>query len=66
MKIFTLSLAALSLLVSCGCHCCGCTEHYADVIDDVSDCNVCLDECYCEDLDLTRLCMPRHCPRCGR
>ena len=48
-----------------GCQCCGLTEHYADCIDDVSDhwdykCK--LDRVYCEQLDLTRLCMNRRCP----
>lgn len=66
MKAFSLLSVLLMTVVLSGCHCCGCTERYADVIDDVSDCNVCFDDCYCEQLDLTRLCMNRHCPRCGR
>lgn len=75
MRYLTLVLMTGLSLVQTGCHCCGVSECYSDVIDDVSDKDLCLDRYYCEKLDVTRWCMNRqcgcrhdgqHCPRCGR
>jgi len=57
--------ALFSVLILPGCHCCRCTENYADVIDDIADHDDFgkgLDHCYCERLDVTRWCMNRRCP----
>ena len=62
--LFTL-VSVLGFLSLPGCQCCGLTEHYADGIDDIADhCDFerKLDDVYCEQLDLTRLCMNRRCP----
>ncbi|MCA9061098.1 MAG: hypothetical protein KDA85_21445 [Planctomycetaceae bacterium] len=50
-----------------GCHCCGlkdCTENYADLVDHVSESSPCLDNAYCEELDVTRWCMNQSCCNC--
>ena len=57
---FAFGFLLCSLLMT-GCHCCGWSEHYADMIDDVSDHQGCLDRYYCEKLDVTRLCMNKRC-----
>ena len=56
-RLFLLLAAACSLWIS-GCQCCGFTEHYADLIDDVSDQKVALDCLYCPSTDLNRIGKP--------
>jgi hypothetical protein len=60
-----LVLLAIGFLALPGCQCCRLTEHYADHIDcfaDHCDFKRKLDGIYCEDLDVSRLCMNRRCP----
>lgn len=65
MKAATCLLMLLICMLSAGCHCCRWSECYNDAVDDVTDCDLCLDRYYCEKLDVTRWCMNRRCPpRC--
>lgn len=47
---------------------CRVEQRYNDCVDDVTDCNPCLDGLYCEHLDVTRYgnCGCCRCGRCGR
>lgn len=53
--------ALLLVLSAAGCQCCGVTERYADLIDDVSDCKPTLDRFYHAELDLNRIGKPDWC-----
>ena len=62
MKRIPFALFSLVCLVSLvGCQCCGVTERYADLIDDVTDYDLELDAWYHPGLDLTRIGKPDWC-----
>lgn len=55
-------VAVSSMLAALGgCRCCGCLEHYADVIDDVGDTDVLFDQWYHPRLDVSRAGKPDWC-----
>lgn len=51
-------LACSALMLLSGCHCWGWGECYSDTIDCIADRPLMLDNLYCPDLDVTRICMP--------
>jgi hypothetical protein len=56
-------VAAVLMMLSAlgGCRCCGCLEHYADVIDDFGDTDVLWDQWYHPRLDVSRAGKPDWC-----
>ena len=67
MRTLVLLCLALASISISGCHCCRVSECYADRIDDFADHKDFarkLDGIYCEQLDVTRLCMNRRCGPC--
>ena len=62
MKRIPFALLCLVCVVGLvGCQCCGVTERYADLIDDVNDYDLELDAWYHPGLDLTRIGKPDWC-----
>lgn len=53
--LFVAAIGCLLLTLSTGCQCTRLTDCYSNVIDDVSDHEGCMDDCYCACFDLTRI-----------
>jgi len=64
MRVPALLLPMAVVAGLAGCQCCGVTERYADVVDDVSDHKPVLDRLYHPAYDLTRIGKPDWC--CNR
>lgn len=62
MKMILGTFGGLVMLLSAvGCQCCGVTERYCDLVDDVSDCKPNLDRFYRAEFDLNRIGKPDWC-----
>lgn len=62
MLRYAWTVAVLAVLTGTfGCRCCPCLDHYGDVLDCTTDCDVVFDQSYCPKCDISRAGKPDWC-----